>query len=339
MNRSLTQDISSFATEFIATPTETDAPVWSIDFTRQSPASAGLSFSRASNAGCYDNLGNWVTALTDTLRRNHHPLTGQPLGYLAEEARTNFLLNSTTPATQTVALTNGTHVLWVEGAGSCTCSPGSANGSGFGTATHGSPVTFSLSTSGTVTFTVSGSLTRFQCEKGLTASSFIATTGASATRAADICSLANAPINPSEGSLLVVGTITALTSTVNTVVSLDNGNPTTTTRLHAYLRTSPSGIFTQINGSTVADLRQNEAIPAESLVKLAFSYGPSGSHMVLNGALKARTSTPSQGLDCTMLRIGHKIFSGGAGQPNSHIARVAYYNRALSTAQLQQLTA
>lgn len=336
-NQSLLQDISSFTVDDI-TAASIPLPAWSIDFTKQSPASAGLTFTRASSAGYTNASGNWVTALTNTPRVAHHPLSGLPLGLMLEETRTNYLLNSTAPASQTISLSSGTYTLWLEGTGSCTCTAGSAIGSSFGTATAALPITFALTTAGTVVFTVSGSVSRFQCENSFTPSSFIATTGASATRSGDFCSLSNAPINPQQGSVMVSGTATALTTNSNAAVSLDNGSGGNATRLHAYLRTSPIGVFTQINNATVADLRQYSTVPANILLKMAFSYSPQGTVLVLNGRLIGRSETSSEGLACSALRVGHKAF-GTSGQPNAPIQRVAYYNVALSTTQLQQITA
>jgi hypothetical protein len=105
-------------------------------------------------------------------------------GLLIEESRTNQLLNSTAPATQTTGTLAATaQTLWVNGSGSAGLSNGTATGC-TGTATNGSPVTFAP-TAGTCTVTVSGSLNAFQLEAGAFGTSLIVTTGTAATRAAD----------------------------------------------------------------------------------------------------------------------------------------------------------
>ena len=53
-----------------------------------------LSFSRASTATYFDSSGVLQTAAIDEPRRNHDPLTGEPLGVLIEPARTNLALHS-----------------------------------------------------------------------------------------------------------------------------------------------------------------------------------------------------------------------------------------------------
>lgn len=69
---------------------------------------------------------------------------------------TNYFVNSAAAATQTTpSLAPGTYTIWCEGAnGSITVSAGTATISGAGTATPGSPVTFTVLTAGTVVLTV-----------------------------------------------------------------------------------------------------------------------------------------------------------------------------------------
>ena len=108
-------------------------------------------------------------------------------GLLKEDNRTNFLLNSGTPATQTTGnLTNGSNWLWVNGTGSATLSNGTATGC-IGTATQGFPVNFTVAGAGTCTVTVAGSLNQFQLEFGPTIpTSYIATAGATVARGTEL---------------------------------------------------------------------------------------------------------------------------------------------------------
>ena len=111
------------------------------------------------------------------------PVTLDPRGnmsVLVEPGRTNYLLNSDAPATQSVSLADGDYCFWVEGSGSCALSGGPT-----GTATEGSPVTFTLSGGPTsVTFTITGTIDVFQCEQGDYPTSLIYTGAASAVRSA-----------------------------------------------------------------------------------------------------------------------------------------------------------
>jgi hypothetical protein len=80
---------------------------------------------------------------------------------ISEPNRTNSLLNSGTPATQTVSLTANTYTLWITGAGSVALSGGPT-----GTATAGAPVTFTLASTTSVSFAITGTVSFFQCENG-----------------------------------------------------------------------------------------------------------------------------------------------------------------------------
>lgn len=112
------------------------------------------------------------------------------LGLLIERQRTNNLLNSTVPATQTTgALANGTYTLWVNGSGTATSAAGTAVGAGFGAASQGTPNVFTITNPGTVVVTVAGSLNSFQLELGSYGTSLIVTGAVTATRAADSASL------------------------------------------------------------------------------------------------------------------------------------------------------
>ncbi len=311
-------------------------PAWSIDFTSQSPASAGLTFARASAAGSYNAQGNWVTALNDTLRLSYHPQSQVPLGFLAEESRTNYLLNSTSPVTQTVALGTGTYTFWNEGSGSCTCAAGTAVGTGFGTATAGAPVVFTVSTAGSVVFTVSGSPSRFQCENGTTATSFIATGASAATRAADHCSksLTNI-INPAEGTFFVTGS-----AGKSMLLGLDNGTGDGATRIHIKGATTERNFFCSISNSIKLTTSDFSTIPVGSKLAMGFSYAASGLQCVINGQKFAVSSTAASGLNVTALRIGHRSFVGSQRDYlNNHITQVSYYTRALPLEYMQQLTA
>jgi hypothetical protein len=85
-------------------------------------------------------------------------------GFAVFESRTNFLLNSSVPVTQTTAsLTTGTYRFWCIGTGSVTSSLGTATATGVGalTCSQSSAQTISITVAGTLTFTVSGSVNRF----------------------------------------------------------------------------------------------------------------------------------------------------------------------------------
>jgi hypothetical protein len=117
-----------------------------------------------------------------------------PFGLLMEPLRTNNLLNSGAPATQTTAsLTTGTYCLWVEGTGSAAVTAGTATLTGNGTASAGTPNVFQVTGAGTVTVTITGTLTKFQLENGAEPSSYIATAGAAVSRDVDTLAYTGVP--------------------------------------------------------------------------------------------------------------------------------------------------
>jgi len=101
--------------------------------------------------------------------------------------QTQYLLNSDAPATQTTgSLANGDYVLWQNGAGSSDLTAGTATISTTGSATDGSPLTFSVTSPGTVTVTiVGGPPDEFQLENGDFPTVFILSAGSTVVRDAD----------------------------------------------------------------------------------------------------------------------------------------------------------
>lgn len=118
--------------------------------------------------------------------------------WVAVPTTTNYLLNSFVPATQTVAnMAAGDYTLHVHGSGSCALSGGPT-----GTASEGSPVTFTLASTTSVTFTVTGSLDAFQCNDGTEHLPFVETVGAPLSRSPSTTTGASSLINTTEGCVV-----------------------------------------------------------------------------------------------------------------------------------------
>jgi hypothetical protein len=143
-------------------------------------------------------------------RRGHHIYNGAEWvneGVLVEsEARTNYLLNSGTLATQDVTVTAVPHTLHFTGTGTVTLSGVSTAGPLVGTgAGENNRVSLTFTpTAGTLTLTVSGTVTNADLEIGSTPSSHIPTSGSTATRSADTITVPSANLPwPTEAPLSV----------------------------------------------------------------------------------------------------------------------------------------
>ena len=167
----------------------TDAPVLSLNFLGGA-LDGRVAYTRAGSATYVDAAGTIQTVGANVPRFNYDPTTHLPQGLLVEAARTNFLLNSGAPATQTTgSLGVGTYTLWLDGTGSAAVTAGTATLTGNGTASSGVKNTFNVTIAGTVTVTVTGSPTRFQLEQSSGRTSYMPTAGAIAGRSADVANV------------------------------------------------------------------------------------------------------------------------------------------------------
>jgi hypothetical protein len=161
-----------------------------------------ITFSRASTATYFDASGTLQTADADQPRIDHDPVTLARRGLLIEAARTNLFLNSATPASQSITVTAQDYALSFRGTGSITLSGAHAavlSGTG---ANQRVDLVFTPA-AGTLTLTLSGSVSEPQLEAGNCATSHIVTAGVAMTRARDQVSVTlGAWWNPDAGTLL-----------------------------------------------------------------------------------------------------------------------------------------
>ena len=148
----------------------------------------GLRLQRGTHSRAEDDfLLQTTSAAVYGPRITYDPSSLACLGYLNEPQRTNLLLNSATLSTQNVAVSAQEYTLSFYGTGTVTLTAASTAGPLVGTGAYPNRVTLTFTPSaGILTVTVSGSVTNAQLEAGSTASSWIPTTGTSATRAADV---------------------------------------------------------------------------------------------------------------------------------------------------------
>jgi hypothetical protein len=181
-----------------------------------------------------------------------------------------------------------------------------------------------------------------QLEQGAFPTSYIPTTSAAATRAAD--SAVVTPIssfyNASEGTLVAEVSYAGAASDTNigNRVSLQIDDNTTDNRhLISNRQTNGTGgSSTVVSGTNVAPLEVGStAVPVNTPVRLAMAYATNDIIAAKNGSLSSpdtNAALPS----VTHLRAGHATTT--ASRLNGHIRKIAYWPKRLTNTLLEQLT-
>ena len=309
-------------------------PVWAVDFTLGLGLDA-LVVTRGGPGTFHDAQGVLRTAPADTLRLDHDPVTGAPLGALVEAERTNLLHDSFNPAAQTRSLAAGTYTASMKGTGSLDLS-----GAATGTATQGAPLTFTLAAAGDVTFTPSGAVAVIQCEDGGNATSLIETPAdGPATRAADAVLASDFDwYAPAHASVVIAADFPDVpTVDGSRLLSLDDGSDTNRHNVFWNQGAGKLSIFTKSAGasqSSISTLTGGGWSDGERhAIGLVLGSGRRG---LFNDGSKAAEDTIADPVGLTTLRLG----SFHAGQPwKGHIRWAAVWARHLSDAEMSALTA
>lgn len=299
----------------------------------------GITLSRSTSGTYFDNTGTRQVAAPNQPRFDYDPVTLQPLGLLIESTRTNFLLNSLAPVTQTTgSLAVGTYVLWIEGSGTATSSAGTAVGSGFGAATAGSINTIVITTAGTVTVTLTGTVTAFQLEgigtTGAFSSSLIITTGAAGTRSADV--VTGSPItwyNQPEGTF-VVQSMTRGVPTGNNIFRVSEATLETNMIAGAYFNNRTNALVVS-GGVNQADINASGVVEIPLVMhRLAISYKANEFIASFDGGTAVTDISGAVPVNPTTLFLGRRT-NTVASMLDGWIQFLTYYPTASSAAQLQ----
>lgn len=313
-----------------------DYPTLDLNFALTKSLDPRITFTRASSGTYFDSSGVIQTATTNTPRFDHNPSTGESLGLLIEEQRTNLLLNSATLSTQSVTVTNVAHTLSFYGTGTIVLSgTHSATVNGTGAFPTRAILTFTP-TAGTLALTVSGTVQYAQLSVGSFATSWIPTTGTSATRAADIVIISGTNFsgwyNQTEGTFL--SDINVLQNTASSFSVSCNDN-TANNRFSLFLESSPNFRALMLRNTLGAGLISTATIntysPGRNKISIALSTGAS---LSLNGGAVASSSSynpPS----VSQLQLGNQL---GSSFLNGHLRRVLYFNRRLPNSEIQILS-
>jgi len=296
-----------------------------------------ITFTRASSATFIDSTGTLQTAATDVPRFDHNPTTGESLGLLVEEQRTNLLLNSATLATQSVTVAAVAHTLSFYGTGTVTLSGTSTAGPAVGSGAFPARTVLTFTpTAGSLTLTVSGSVTSAQLEAGSSATSYIPNTTAATTRAADVVSITGTAFSSwyrqDEGTVFAKVVPNGIASQ-NYLMALPSG----TTFNNSHLLYAVSGA---LRGETFVGGAQQSSVNIGSIAvgqKQSATYGYKLNDFAAarNGVLgtpDTSGSLPSP----DRLMIGCAFASGQ--QLSGTIERLTFWPRRLDNSILQSLT-
>lgn len=201
------------------------APSLDLDFTAGT-ADSRLTVTRAGTATRVNASGAIETVAANTARLDYDMQTLACKGLLVEAGSTNLLLNSATLSTQSVTVTAAAHTLSFYGTGTVTLTGTSTAGPLVGTgATQRVSLTFTP-TAGSLTLTVSGTVSNAQLEAVSLPTSWIPTAGSSVTRNSDIVLLSDLSglYNPTAGTLFAEWTFNTVSSAAEQAVcALDDG--------------------------------------------------------------------------------------------------------------------
>ena len=295
-----------------------------------------ITFTRASTATYVDSAGVLQTAAINAPRFDYNPTTLAALGFLVEEARTNLLLNSNTLITQTVTVTAAAHTLSFYGTGTVTLTGASTAGPLVGTGAYPNRVALTFTpTAGALILTVTGSVQFANLEAGSFATSYIPTTTAAVTRAADVASINTLSpwFNAAEGSFFVQAS--NLLASAPALFSTDDG--TTNNRLINFFSNPTTPSFRVILGGVDQANISAGAISLQSTFKLASAYKVNDFAASLNGAAAVVDTSGTIPSGQTTARLGSNVVT--AGLINGYLQRITYYPRRLTNAELQTLTA
>ena len=309
-------------------------PTLNLDFAKTKALDPRITFTRASTATFVGADGLIQTAASGAPRFDHNPATGESLGLLVEEARTNLLLNSATLSTQSATVTATSTTLSFYGTGTVTLTGVSTAGPLVGTgASNRVSLTFTP-TAGSLTLTVSGSVTNAQLEAGSFPTSYIPTTTATVTRAADVASMTGTNFSSwyrqDEGTFLGKGRQTYTTPNQFESLITVGGYPNRTWSWAIIGNNNTWNVGT--DGLNTCSFYTGLTPNVPFSFNVAQAQENNQSVAVADGVIKA-SATPSQILytNAGGLSIGNKY--------DGHIARLAFYPVRLPDAQLQALTA
>lgn len=271
-------------------------------------------------------------------RLDYDPATFAAKGLLMEEQRTNLLLNSATLSTQNVTVSAVAYTLSFWGTGTVTLSGTSTAGPLVGTAANNRVTLTFTPTAGTLTLTVSGTVSQAQLEAGSFATSYIPTTSASVTRSADVASVATSafPYSATEGALILNATPASGSVASGGVVATINGPTSSDCAIVGRAGGTGVGLTQVFTASTLQAYLVSSATNDGVSSKYGYVYAANDFAFTVNGSSPA-TDTAGTVPAAARLYLGSN--DGLYGRWNGWIRQITYIPRRLTNAELQARTA
>lgn len=269
-------------------------------------------------------------------RFDHDPTTGESLGLLIEDSRTNILLNSATLSTQSVTTSATAYALSFYGTGTVTLSGTSNAGPLTGTGANDRVTLTFTPTAGTLTLTITGTVSNAQLEEGSFPTSYIPTTGTALTRSADNASITGADFsswfNSPEGTLFT-DLQTANTSCFGWNVSDGSNN-------NRFV--FDPGVNTGTAAAVVSGGATTFGAPPTVLAgggKIAFAYKPNDCGVYGNQTQLVGISPAAVPTGLNQIGLGYRGNYAPDAFLNGTISRLTYWPERLADATLQAITA
>ena len=175
----------------------------------------------------------------------------------------------------------------------------------------------------------------FQLETALGASSYIPTTTASVTRAADVLNVSSPGVDYPL-SLFVEFTRASSTTGGETYLRLDDGTDNERALLGKVATTNLARIVVADGAVTQADSSIAGALATNTVYELAGAFATNRVQLCRNGTLGTEDTAATMPATPSVLRFG--VNTGTATQPFAYLRRAAIFNTALTDAQLQAIT-
>ena len=299
---------------------------------KPSDGTGDFDFSRATEATRINSLGLVETIGINLPRINYEGGCGS---WLWEPQSTNLYLNSETLSTQTITTAANQYSVSFYGTGTITFS-GTHTGSLIGTGLNNRVTATFTATSGTLTSTISGIVTKAQIEQLNYATSYIPTSGSTVTRNKDLCTNGGslASINSPEGVLYIEAAALAAITEERRIVLSDGTN---TYRVIIRI-TAPDTIKFFVGVVSNQASHTATGVVTTNFNRMAISWKENDIRFYLNGT-NIFTDTSSNPFPADTLNILN--FSSPDGSSNPFFGKTkcaAIWKEALTDAELISLT-